>query len=123
MNPFKSPIEWLKELIAELVKDFANMAFDWLEIFMLKPTDFTKYPKIDILYDFVFALASSLCIVFVAWAIIGIMFQPTGWSTKQRACRSSFQSCSCFHPFRFCSLAVGKSPTEIKQLDREIFSG
>ncbi|USK77775.1 hypothetical protein [Peribacillus frigoritolerans] len=74
MNPFKSPIEWLKELIAELVKDFANMAFDWLEIFMLKPTDFTKYPKIDILYDFVFALASSLCIVFVAWAIIGIMF-------------------------------------------------
>ena len=74
MNPFKSPIEWLKELIQELVSDFANMAFDWLSLFMLKPTDFSDYPKIGTLYDFVFALASSLCIVFVAWAIIGIMF-------------------------------------------------
>jgi hypothetical protein len=74
MNVFKSPIEWLKEMIQELVRDFANMAFDWLEIFMLAPTDLSKYPKIATVYDFVFSLASSLCIVFVAWSLLGIMF-------------------------------------------------
>lgn len=71
---FKSPIEWLKEMIAELVKDFANMAFDWLEIFMLAPTDFTKYPKIDVLYDFIFSLSSSICILFVGWSLLTIVF-------------------------------------------------
>lgn len=71
---FKSPIEWLKEMIQELVNDFANMAFDWLELFMLKPTDFSKYPKINTLYEFVFSLAASLCIVFVAWSLLNIMF-------------------------------------------------
>lgn len=71
---FKSPIEWLKEMIQEIIHEFANMAFDWLELFMLKPTDFSKYPKIDILYDFVFGLASSICIVFLAYSLLGIMF-------------------------------------------------
>jgi hypothetical protein len=67
---FKSPIEWLKEMIAELVEEYANMAFKWLELFMLKPTDFSDYPKIDALYNFVFSLAASLSIVFLAFALI-----------------------------------------------------
>ncbi|PGQ88332.1 conjugal transfer protein TrbL family protein [Priestia megaterium] len=71
---FKTPIEYLKELIQDLIKDFANMAFNWIEIFMLKPTDFSKYPKIDFVYDFVHAIASSLCIVFVAWGLMVIIF-------------------------------------------------
>ncbi|USK72630.1 conjugal transfer protein TrbL family protein [Peribacillus asahii] len=70
---FKSPIEWLKEMISELVKDFANMAFDWIGLFMLKPTDFSKYPFVNTAYDFVFSLASSLCIVFVAWSLLNVM--------------------------------------------------
>jgi hypothetical protein len=67
---FKSPIEWLREMIAELVEEYANMAFKWLELFMLKPTDFSDYPKIDTLYNFVFSLAASLSIVFLAFALI-----------------------------------------------------
>ncbi|MED3561483.1 conjugal transfer protein TrbL family protein [Bacillus xiapuensis] len=70
---FKSPIEWLKELIQELIHDFANMAFDLIGIFMLKPTDLSKYHKIQAVYDFVFSLSSSLCIVFIAWSLFGIM--------------------------------------------------
>jgi hypothetical protein len=71
---FKSPIEYLKEMIQELVHDFANMAFDWIAIFMLKPTDFSKYPKIDFVYNSVFSIATSLCIIFVAWSLITTMF-------------------------------------------------
>lgn len=71
---FKSPIEWLKEAIQELIHDFANVAFDWISIFMLSPTDFSKYNKIGILYDFVFSFATSLCVVFVSWGIISSIF-------------------------------------------------
>lgn len=70
----KAAIEGLKSIINDLVHDFANMAFDWLSMFMLTPTDFSKYPKVDVVYTFVFTLASSLCIVFVAYQLLGIMF-------------------------------------------------
>lgn len=71
---FKSPIEWLKEAIQELIGAFANMAFDWISIFMLKPTDFTEYDKIDILYEFVFSLSVSLSVVFIGWSLLSIIF-------------------------------------------------
>lgn len=70
---FKSPIEWLKEMIAELVEEYANMAFKWLEIFMLKPTDFSDYPNVDVLYKFVFSLSVSLSLVFLAFAFIKLL--------------------------------------------------
>jgi hypothetical protein len=72
---FFNPIEWFKKFIAELVSEFGNMAFDLLGDFMLKPTDFTKYPRVEILYDFSFALASSLAIVFMGFALIKNMTQ------------------------------------------------
>lgn len=91
---FKSPIEYLKEFIQDLIKDFANMAFDWIGMFMLKPTDFSKYPKIDVLYDFVSQLASSLCIVFVAWsllmAMINHMANIQSRSVIEIVCRGMF---------------------------------
>lgn len=71
---FKSPIDWLKELIKELIHDFANMAFDWIELFMLKPTDFSEYTSINFVYQLVFSIASSLCIVFVTWSLLQIIF-------------------------------------------------
>ncbi|MED1205599.1 conjugal transfer protein TrbL family protein [Heyndrickxia acidicola] len=73
MGIFKSPIEYLQDLIHTLVHDFANVAFNWLGIFMLKPTNFEKYHSIGTVYNFVFSLSTSLCIVFVAWSLIRIM--------------------------------------------------
>lgn len=93
---FKSPIEWLKEAIQELVKDFANMAFDWIEIFMLAPTDLSKYDKIKTLYDFVFSLASTLCIVFVAWSLLGIMFNHLAGTQSRSISEVIFKSMLAF---------------------------
>jgi hypothetical protein len=91
-----NPIEWLKKLIQEITHDYANMAFDLLEIFMLKPTDFSKYPYIDTVYDFVFDLASSLCVVFVAWAILGIMFNQMAGVQSRSLPEVLFKACLAF---------------------------
>lgn len=93
---FKSPIDYLKEMIQELVHDFANMAFDWLEIFMLSPTDFSKYPKIEALYDFTFSLSISICLLFVAWSLINIVLNSLAGTQSRSIQEVLFKAIASF---------------------------
>lgn len=81
---FKSPIEYLKELLAEILGDFADMAFGWLKLFMLKPTNFEDYPKMQVVYDVCFTLATVLGSVFIAFALFKLIVQKVA-QTEQRS--------------------------------------
>jgi hypothetical protein len=72
---FKSPITHLEELIKDLVKDFSNMAFEWLELFMFKPTLFSDYPYINGAYTLIFAFSMSLGGLFFAYNLFTILMQ------------------------------------------------
>lgn len=75
---FKSPIEYLKELIKDIVDNFANAAFDWLKVFLFQPTDFSKYPYIHELYNTILTISISLGVVFFAYNLIKILIGNVG---------------------------------------------
>jgi hypothetical protein len=75
---FKTPIEWLKEMITQLVKDFADAAFSWLKVFMIEPTDFEKYGFVAEMYNIVFALSVTIGGLFFAYNLIKLVWQKMG---------------------------------------------
>lgn len=75
---FKSPIEWLKELIHDLVKEFADAAFSWLKIYMINPTDFEKYGFVGELYNWVFTISISIGIMFFIYNLFKVLIQQMG---------------------------------------------
>ncbi|BCC56602.1 conjugal transfer protein TrbL family protein [Bacillus cereus] len=75
---FKSPVEYLKDLIKDLVDGFGNAAFDWLKVFLFQPTDFSKYPYIEELYNIVLVVSVSLGGVFFAYNLFKILLGTLG---------------------------------------------
>ncbi|HFJ9374826.1 TPA: conjugal transfer protein TrbL family protein [Bacillus nitratireducens] len=75
---FKSPIEYLKELIGGLVNDFANACFDLLKIFLFNETDFSKYPYVHELYNIVMVISVSLGVVFFSYNLLKILIGNLG---------------------------------------------
>lgn len=75
---FKSPIEWLQEMITQLVKDFADAAFSWLKVYMIEPTDFDKYGFVGELYNTVFTISITLGCLFFVYNLIKIVVQQMG---------------------------------------------
>jgi hypothetical protein len=75
---FKTPIEWIQEMITQLVKEFADAAFSWLKVFMIEPTDFDKYGAVKDVYDTVFAISVTLGSLFFVFNLIKIVVQQMG---------------------------------------------
>jgi hypothetical protein len=75
---FKSPIEYLQELIHDLCKSFADAAFHWIEIYMIKPTDFTKYGFIGDMYKWIFTISASLGALFLVFNLVKLLAQGMG---------------------------------------------
>lgn len=74
MSDLFDPIKKLQEFFKDLINEFANVAWDWLELFMLKPMDFSDYKAIDTMYNFSFQLAYALAMVFLVWALLQTLF-------------------------------------------------
>ncbi|KZD70930.1 conjugal transfer protein TrbL family protein [Bacillus cereus] len=75
---FKSPIEYLKDLIKDMVDGFGNAAFDWLKVFLFQPTDFSKYPYVEELYNIILVVSVSLGGVFFAYNLFKILLGTLG---------------------------------------------
>lgn len=75
---FKSPIEYLKDLIRDLVDNFGNAAFDWLRVLLFQPTDFERYPYIHELYNTIFVISISLGGIFFAYNLFKILLGNMG---------------------------------------------
>jgi hypothetical protein len=78
MNKILNPLENIKEFFLELYTDFANMAFKWLDKFMLNPTDLTKYEFVDNMQRVMLVLGTSLGVLFMMVALFKIKFQKMG---------------------------------------------
>lgn len=77
MNPFKSPIEWLTEAIKELIQGFADAAFKWLEIYLLKPTSL-KGGYLEDVNGWVLGIAIGLMSVLLAYNMLKFLMQNLG---------------------------------------------
>ncbi|MBO9128974.1 conjugal transfer protein TrbL family protein [Bacillus sp. 165] len=75
---FKSPIEYLNELIHNLMNDIANAAFNWLGIYLFAPTDLSKYPYVSEAYDIIFILSVTMGGVFFTFNAFKIMIEKVG---------------------------------------------
>jgi hypothetical protein len=74
---FKSPIEWLIETLKELIQGFANAAFKWLEVYMLKPYSLTNGYLGD-MHEWVLPIAISLSSLLFTFNILKYIFQNMG---------------------------------------------
>ncbi|MFX3658538.1 MAG: conjugal transfer protein TrbL family protein [Ectobacillus sp.] len=75
---FKSPIEYLNELIHDVMTDIANAAFSWLKIYMFAPTDLTKYAYVSEAYGIVYVLAVTIGAVFFVFNMFKLIIERAG---------------------------------------------
>lgn len=73
-----NPIEALKDLIKEILHDFANVTFGWLKIFMLQPTDFQKFIFASQMREWIFAISISIAIMFLVANLMRLLIQRMG---------------------------------------------
>lgn len=73
-----NPIEKLKEMIHELIKDFADAAFNWLKIYMMEPTDFKKYGFIADMHEWILTISITMGIMFLSFNLLKLMVQKMG---------------------------------------------
>ncbi|MEN3781520.1 conjugal transfer protein TrbL family protein [Priestia megaterium] len=71
---FKSPIEWLIEALKDLIQNFADAAFKWLKIYLLKPTSL-KGGYLEDVNDWVLGIAIGLMSVLLAYNMLKYLFQ------------------------------------------------
>lgn len=106
MNPFKSPIEWLKELLISMIKESADAAFHWLKIFMLKPSDWDNFAYGNQLYNWILGASISLGILFFIYNLMKLQIQKmggfSGRSISEITVKSIFGTLlALFSPFIF----------------------
>lgn len=81
MNPFDldyaAPI---KKFLKEIIQDFFNAAFKWLEIYMLKPTAFTK-GYVDDVHGWMLTIAIPLCSLFIVYHVVKFYFVSLSGNT------------------------------------------
>ncbi|WP_379968411.1 conjugal transfer protein TrbL family protein [Ectobacillus sp. sgz5001026] len=75
---FKSPIEYVNELIHGLMSDIANAAFSWLSIYLFAPTDLTRYPYVSEAYHIVLMISVTIGGVFFVFNLIKILVDKVG---------------------------------------------
>ncbi|MCP8968953.1 conjugal transfer protein TrbL family protein [Ectobacillus ponti] len=75
---FKSPVEYLNEVIAGLMTETANAAFAGLKIYLFAPTDLSRYEYVSEAYDFVFTLSVIIGSVFFIYNLICLLVQKVG---------------------------------------------
>ncbi|MDG4656340.1 hypothetical protein P6P90_03245 [Ectobacillus antri] len=74
----KSPIEYIKELLHELMNDIANAAFSWLKIYLFAPTDLSKYTYVSEAYDIIFMISVTLGGVFFTFNMFKLIIEKVG---------------------------------------------
>lgn len=83
MGNLLNPIQWLQTMITQLVKDFADAAFSWLQVYMIQPTDFSNYGFVGELYNTVFTLSLTVGSLFFVYNLVKIIVQQMGgYSTR-----------------------------------------
>ncbi|WP_416826008.1 conjugal transfer protein TrbL family protein [Ectobacillus polymachus] len=75
---FKSPIEYVNELIHSLMSDIANAAFGWLSIYLFSPTDLTRYPYVSEAYHIVLFISVTMGGVFFIFNLFKIIIDKVG---------------------------------------------
>jgi len=84
MNPFKSPIEWLTDLLKQLIDAIADAAWHWLEIYLLKPTSFEK-GYVGTMSEWMIPLAIALCSLFLSYNVIKFYFNGFSGNVSRSA--------------------------------------
>lgn len=73
-----TPIYWLEVLLKGLINDFVNASFNWLKIFMIQPTDFSKFVYISQMRDWILGISISVAIMFFVANLTKILIQRMG---------------------------------------------
>lgn len=81
---FKSPIEYLNELIYSLMNEIANAAFGWLKIYLFAPTDLETYKYVSEAYDVIFALSVTLGGAFFVYNMFKLIIEKIGGYQQRR---------------------------------------
>lgn len=75
---FKSPIEYLNELLHNLMNDIANAAFSWLKIYLFTPTDLSKYAYVSEAYNIIFMISVTIGGVFFTFNMFKLIVEKIG---------------------------------------------
>lgn len=75
---FKTPIDYINELIHHLMTDIANAAFSWLQIYLFTPTDLAEYEYVSEAYQIVFMLAVTIGGVFFVFNMFKLIMEKVG---------------------------------------------
>lgn len=75
---FKTPIDYINELIHHLMTDIANAAFSWLQIYLFAPTDLAEYEYVSEAYRIVFMLAVTIGSVFFVFNMFKLIMEKVG---------------------------------------------
>lgn len=77
--------EIINKAVAEFVKEIIDAAFEFLKIFMLKPTDFERFTHIDNLQGWVLGASLSVAVLFFIFQLMKLLTQQMGGFANRSA--------------------------------------